>query len=99
MGAYPFPFKDPIEMWSLIYAKRLDEILDFVELDVPSMNRVLDLVLCEDVYVLAACLAYSHGRDDELWRRACSHVKQVRSQALSDRHGALGPLLVTEPAH
>jgi hypothetical protein len=57
------------------------------------MNRALDLVLREEVYALAACLAYSHGRDDELWRLACSYVEQVRSRASSDGQRVLGPLL------
>jgi hypothetical protein len=93
MGAYPCPFVDPVEMWRLIDTTQFAEIRGFLDLDIPKVGRVLDLVLDESVYVLAACLAYSHGRDAELCSRVVPHIEEVRSHPAARARERLGPLL------
>jgi hypothetical protein len=93
MGGYPLPFMDPVKLWRLIDAKKFDEIIEFLELDIPSMNNTLDLVLDQELYILAAGLAYSHGRDEELWNWFFSFVEHVRSPVSSREPETMGPLL------
>jgi hypothetical protein len=93
MGAFPFPFMDPVEVWRLIDGKKFNEIIEFLERGIPSMNNALDLVLDQELYILAAGLSYSYGRDQELWERFLPYVEQVRSRVSLREPETMGPLL------